>query len=299
MKIKTICLSGLLIATAACSNSSDGKKFDAGNLESYRNLQDLDIRLNNKFKTRGVLDTSDASQAKEMYNVGCEVEGKAGNTYNVDPSARVGDSQIMVQYSNSQSMHSVNTITMMIEKIEDKKITTSYKTLSAIIQEAGGEVIKKPIEYKSACAAVEEKSGEHTYMTPKCESLSEEITDLTPYLTEAGVRFQPKLGTELDCRIEISDKSEQSKPEVGSYSLASGATIKAFMTTRTMTGDVICNGKNIGKGSEVRVDIESNDIISQNIWYCGGTMVTYSTTIRVGDKVIESRRFEIQTARLR
>lgn len=299
MKTKALCLVGLFVA-AGCSNSGGKGGFDASNPETYKQVQDLTIKNIKQFEAKEDAQL-DSDYKNEVYTHGCESQGSYKESYKLDPALRVGDTVYKEMQKNTQKLNSIVQYKTQIQDVSGNTKVESNSVMSMLIKQAGGEVLKKPIVSTMTCKGVnvtKDPSGT-TYYSEDCKGDFPQEKDASTYMTPQGVRYWNSTGStnSFDCVVNSRNLDTQ-KVERGTFEI-DGKKIKAFRHMSRMVGDVVCSGRYVGKGVEERVNISSNEIISQGYTFCGGETLAYSSTISLGEKAIESFKMEIQSATVR
>lgn len=295
-------LSALVLSLLACSSDDRGP---GGSPEfKVHEAQDVNAAIPN-FKSDGLFSEvikDDQERHKFEYANGCQTEEKDV----IDKDVRVGDSQLsrVLVYKSDFHMEQISreTVQALISKTDSDILN---EIISISVAEAGGSVLAQKISYVQKCRTNDGKS-ECSSDNLGSEGKSEEQY-MESVLTAAGFRFFKDRETngDIECYIENGQTKDDRIAEIGTYTFADGSSVKALKIVYTTIGDVVCSKKgvkqNMGPGKSVYVGINSNQVVPKgdDKYNCGGTDLTDATTVFLGDKVIQSTRQEVLSARLR
>lgn len=307
--MKTILYSvSILFLLSSCGSGGDGKSTPAKRFEDQvleaQPAADLTKTILPENSTLVKADLSYTEQS-ERFNVGCKVAGQAySHNKKFDPKLSVG--QVFQSRSGSDSLfESMNLQT------ESKQIVelSALKVVSEVnfLEIGGGSFaidqifIAKPhlkvtVGY-SADINRELTQTDHDVVG----NYSQAVKDQTQHSTSPQ-------GYSTHCYIQ--QKSNQSQVDKIKYNL-NGREVLAFRQTYNSYGDVICekrlDGKNepeakvnMGLGRKEEMDIFSNEVVTDFIYYCGGTKVFEMERIILDSgKVVSSHVNKLLAAPLR
>lgn len=306
--MKTILYSvSVLFLLSSCGSGGDGKSTPAKPFEDQVQeasaAADLTKTILPENSTLVKADLSYTEQS-ERFNVGCKVAGQAYNhNKKFDPKLAVGQVfQTRSGYTSLLENLTLQTESKQIIELSVLKVVSEINFLE--IGDSGFTIdqifLAKP-HLKVTLGYVADVNGElnqtdHNVVANYSQAATDMLNNPAPQ------------GYSTYCYIE--QKSNQSQVDKIKYNL-NGREVLAFRQTYNSYGDVICekrlHGKNepevkvnMGLGRKEEMDIFSNEVVTDLIYYCGGTKVFEMEKITLDSgKVVSSHVDKLLAAPLR
>jgi hypothetical protein len=207
----------------------------------------------------------------EKYSSNCAVAGQSTPTYQIDSRLAVG--QVFARsfkesdFAGFTSATWTETITAVTANSVSSQIRVSGKVNLPTV----------PVLINQTCNRTgPDENGQYDWNCDERLSLAKSLTS-------------------SDCSIETSETDTYTSEITPGIYLGR----KAYWTSQAMTGEIICDGKSLGRGSSIWNFVDSNELPSTDIYGCGGVSLFFGGEMKLeSGKVISAHAVTVSKAPL-
>jgi hypothetical protein len=258
---KLVLISIFAVAVSACSVKTQNKSgVESNEANKGYGTPELDQKASGSFKASS---PKSKPAAADIFTIGCKVPGTFSPDFKIHPHLSRGNTT----HWTATKSYPGHRETLVYSQVTEQVSADSVAETIIYSKAAGHPAIRDGMTFHETCRLPAGKQKE----------------ECTP---DSALPARAKVaGRALRCWIETQgNKSARYSDSVGAFKTTQGKNFNAFLERMSVQGEIQCEyekegTKKLGRGTQSRLVVYSNNVVLDHFDYCGGSTVFWATRV--------------------